>query len=59
MLDVELEWMTGRERCTASYQEFAVLIDLDYDEMKVGKSVKRLPPMQEHETYIFYPTRKH
>ena len=54
-LDVDLEgesltWMTGRERRTASFWEFAALIDLDYDEMKAGKSMKSLPPMQVHIT---------
>ena len=45
-----MTWMTGRERRTASFWEFAALIDLDYDEMKAGKSMKSLPPMQVHIT---------
>jgi hypothetical protein len=45
-----LTWMTGRERRTTCFREFVAVIDLDYDEMKAGKSMKSLPPMQVHIT---------
>ena len=38
------------DRLGALYCFLAALIDLDYDEMKAGKSVKSLPPMQVHIT---------
>ena len=52
-------WMTGKKSFVASFQDFASLIGLDYAEMKTRKSVSDLLAMQEQETYVFYPTRKH
>lgn len=57
--DETLAWMTGKKSFGATFQEFAALIGLDYEEMKTGKSMKGLSWIQEHETDIFYPTRKH
>ena len=59
MEDELLTWMTGKKIFTASFQEFATLIGLDYEEMKTGKSVGNLLSMQEHETYVFYLDEKH
>ena len=39
MEDELLTWMTGKKIFTTSFQEFAILIGLDYEEMKIGKSV--------------------
>ena len=59
MEDECLTWMTGKKSFVASFQDFASLIGLDYEEMKTGKSIGDLPPMQQHETYVFYPDKKH
>ena len=59
MEDELLTWMTGKKIFTASFRDFATLIILDYEEMKTRKSVGDLPPMQEHETYVFYSDGKH
>ena len=59
MEDELLTWMTGKKIFTASFHEFATLIGLDYEEMKTGKSMEDFPPMQGHETYIFYADGKH
>ena len=59
MEDELLTWMTGKKIFTASFHEFATLIGLEYEEMKTGKTMGDLLPMQEHETYIFYADGKH
>ena len=45
MEDVRLTWMTSKKSFTASFQDFAYLIGLDYVEMKTGKSMSDLPKM--------------
>jgi len=59
MEDELLTWMSGKNSFTTSFWDFATLIGLNYEEMKTGKSMGDLSPMQEHETYVFYPTGKH
>ena len=59
MEDELLTWMTGKKIFTALFLEFATLIGLGYEEMKTGKFMGGLPPMQEHETYVFYLDEKH
>ena len=38
MEDECLTWMTGKKSFVASFQDFASLIGLDYEEMKTGKT---------------------
>ena len=59
MEDELLTWMSGKNSFTTSFWDFATLIGLNYEEMKTGKSMGDLLPMQEHETYVFYSDGKH
>ena len=59
MEDELLTWMTGKKIFTALFLEFATLIGLGYEEMKTGKSMGDLSPMQGHDTYVFYYDGKH
>ena len=59
MEDELLTWMTGKKIFTTLFRDFATLISLDYEEMNTRKYVGDLPPMQEHETYVFYLDEKH
>ena len=59
MEDETFAWTTGRMSFATSFREFASLIGLDYEEMMTRRSMKGIPSMQEHETYIFYSTGEH
>ena len=47
MEDEHLTWMIGKKSFTASFQDFASLIGLDYAKMKTRKTVSDLLAMQE------------
>ena len=49
-----IKWMTRRGRYKASFKEFVVVCDLDYNFMKSGKQMNALPKVTEGEAARFY-----